>query len=323
MYALSADIGGTNSRIRLMEFAQGDEKILCSEQYLNKNFGDLNSVIQQFLDGSSVRLPIEHACIAVAGPVLNGAVKITNLPWSITEKGISKQFAIPSVQLVNDLAAAAYGIDYLAEEDFLNLQKGIAWENEPIVILGVGTGFGQTMMVRNDGKPQLFASEGGHIDFAPRNQLAADLLGYLWQKNLNVSVETVLSGNGLERTYSFLAERATGKRAPDMSAVNITQMARQGDELAVSAVTQFVGDLGAQAGNVAISYLATSGVYLVGGVISAIIDNLASGQFMEAFNDKGQMAFLTEMIPVNVILNQSLGLLGAAAILRNKFAAWE
>lgn len=319
MYALSADIGGTNSRIQLMENSRDAGSVVYSARYRNRGYDDLQSVIRQFLQESALRKPIDYACIAVAGPVIDGAVKITNLPWAVTERSISREFKIPTVRLVNDLVAAAYGIDFLGDEDMLTLQRGVARKSYPAVILGVGTGFGQAMMVRTGRGPQLFPSEAGHGDFAPRNQLSAELLSYLWQKRMDVSIETLLSGVGLERTFDFHLERSADYAGRSVSAAGIIELAKQGDEVAVAALSQFIDNLGAQAGNAALCYLAASGVYLVGGVISGLIDSLVNGPFLEAFNSKGKMAFLTESIPVKAILNENLGLLGAAAIVQNDF----
>jgi len=184
--------------------------------------------------------------------VVDGAAKITHLRWSVSEQHISRTFAIPEVLLVNDLGAAAYGIEELQEEDLLVLQGGRASEHGPAVVLGVGTGFGQAMMVRREGELQLFPSEGGHVDFAPRNRCSAELLSHLWRAGLHVSVETVLSGSGLESLYSFLLERSTGSPGSAVTAAGIIELAVPGAKTAKSTFTQFVGDLGAQAAHAAL-----------------------------------------------------------------------
>ena len=318
MYALSGDIGGTNARIRLIEIVHGAARVLRTERYLSEDFDDFSSVLEKFLNDACADIPIEHVCIAAAGLVIDGTVKFTNLNWQISEKSLSQRFNIPSVELVNDLVAAAHGIDELESQDFVELQKGASRNHEPMAIIGVGTGFGQAMIDRSKGALRVFGSEGGHANFAPRNQLAVDLLRHLWREKSHVSVETVLCGSGLERIYNFLLNRSEVRAPSKTCAEAIVRLAGEGDETAKLAVTQFVGDLGAQAGNAAISYLATSGVYIVGGMISSLNYKLAAEQFLPAFNDKGPMSFLTERIPVRLVQNKDIGLLGATAIARNR-----
>jgi glucokinase len=252
----------------------------------------------------------------------DGKVNPPNLRWTVDPVSVAKTLELPSVSLLNDLEAAAYGIFTLTPDEFLVLNEGIVRRPGNKVLIAAGTGLGETIIF-DDGKNYYpLASEGGHADFAARNELEIELLRYLIGQFGRVSYERVVSGPGLANIYDFLKERAdpsvpgwfTEKiaNAEDRSAV-ISQAALAGDpEIAVKALDLFVSSYGAEAGNLALKAKAIGGVYVGGGIAPKMLDKLKDGTFMQAFNDKGRYRELVSSIPVYVVLNEKAALRGAA-----------
>ncbi|MEX0618921.1 MAG: glucokinase [Pseudohongiellaceae bacterium] len=318
MLALVGDIGGTRSRLRLLDLAADNVKILFHREYSTNEFDTFTAVVHRFLEDTQSSAAPDYACIAAAGPMTGRTLQLTNVPWLLDADGLSSELGIVSVTLLNDLVAAAHGVDYLQPKDVRTLQAGSRDDRRPGVILGVGTGFGQAMFVRTSNSFEVYGTEGGHVDFAPATPMAVELLQYLWPTLDHVSVETVLSGPGLERVYAFMSRRANRPAKGVTTAATITEMAVDGDTVARDTIDQFVALLAAQAGNIALQTLPCSGVYLVGGTIVPLLGYLLPEAFAVPFNGKGVMSSLLRQIPVSLILNQDVGIMGAGGYLVRK-----
>ena len=319
MRVLAGDIGGTNARLAIVEL--GDRPRIVAEQTVpSQEIRDFPALIRRFL--SAARPRPERACLGLAGPVSNGQVSGTNLPWTVNERELSDALGIPQVRLINDFEAVGHGIERLAETDFLVLQAGTPDPRGAIGLIGAGTGLGVGFLVRSDGGYSVQPSEGGHATFGVEGVRDWELFRFLGERYGHVSAERVISGPGLVDLYDFvggLAVRRQADAAGEDPAAAITRYALAGSEPhAVAALELFVDAYGAAAGNLALTVLATGGVYLAGGIARHIASNLAKGRFIEAFRRKGRMHPLLERIPVRLILNPDVGLLGAAAAVQSR-----
>lgn len=289
---LAADVGGTKSLLALFEQgAPAFELRLASSEFL-----DFESLLARFLDDARAALgaapAIEAACLGVAGPVRDELMRVTNLPWTIDAARLRSRFAIGRLELMNDFAAAAWGVGALAPQDLVTLQEGVPLVDAPRLVLGAGTGFGVAYVVH--GVP--VAGEGGHGGFAPAGIEQDALWRFLHERLGRVQLEDVVSGPGLARIHEFM----TGERvAPE--------------DAAAQALDLFVACFGAAAGDHALNVMARGGVYVAGGIAVRILPRLAAGGFLAAFNDKGGFAEHTRRMPVHVVTNERVGLLGAAA----------
>lgn len=318
---LAGDIGGTKTLLQLCRFSSGGEcRIIHEERYDSKAHGGLAPLLRAFMNAASSAAVPAAACFGVAGPVEGRRAGLTNLPWQIDAAEISREFGIPAVRLINDFEAIGYGIEALVPGDLVTLQEGKAGGNLNRVVIGAGTGLGVGLLVwRGDGY-EVLASEGGHVDFAPQDDLQIGLWRHLSQQFGHVSYERLLSGGGLFHIYSFL--RDSGRvESPELRlamqagdpAATIAGFALRGeDPLAMLALDTFTAIYGAQAGNLALTMLAGGGVYVAGGIAPKIIDRIKEGGFMRAFLNKGRYANFMATVPVHVVMNQKAGLLGAA-----------
>lgn len=323
MNILCGDIGGTKTRLAVYTLDHFPEPI-AENSYLSRNFSSLTEVVHKFL--SDLDLSITHAAFGLAGPVSERSCKITNLPWEINADKMEHELQIPSVHLVNDLEATAYGISALEESDFLTLQQGSAKPAGNRAVIAAGTGLGQAGIFWDDSKHIAFATEGGHCDFAPGNELEFNLLSTLKQDNNNVCWEDILSGPGLVSIYSFLLdsdqhskpEWLNANQDTGTAAETITNLANDKlDPTAVKTLELFSRLYGAEAGNLALKHMATGGVFLGGGIAPKIVNWLQQPQFLEAFCQKGKMHSLMQSIPVQVILNDRAALYGPALYLKD------
>ena len=261
------------------------------------------------------------ACFGVAGPVRNGRVEASNLPWIIESKRLAEELDLKKALLINDLEANAWGIAFLDPADLVSLNqvKGTPVGNQAVI--SAGTGLGEAGMYWDGTKHLVFASEGGHADFAPRNELETELLRYLRVRFGHVSYERIVSGPGLVNVFNFLRDTGRGVEpkwlADEMlhsdPAAAISRAAIDGKcGLSEQAIDLFVSIYGAEAGNLALKIMATGGIYLGGGIAPKMLPKLAGPLFMEGFLSKGRMQHLLEAIPVRVITNDKVALLGAA-----------
>jgi len=324
MKILSADIGGTKARFQFAEFKNNKLSVIAIKRYASNDYTSILTLIEKFMQAIDEPISnIDTACFAVAGPIMNGQVQLTNLPWGIDEKEVSKVFNIDKVRLLNDFRAVGYAIEALAPENVYLLQKGLPEVHAPKAILGAGTGLGVATMHWNGRRYTVSATEGGHVDFAPVDDVQIQLLQYLRKKYHRVSAERVLSGRGLVHIYQFvrdnpiLNEEENPKVQYEMvkrdPAAVISEYAKtHKDPLAMRAMEIFVKAYAAQVGNLALMSLPFGGLYIAGGIAPKILSQLTEGAFMERYVDKGRMSQLLTRIPLHVILDQDVELKGSA-----------
>lgn len=315
MRVLAGDIGGTNARLAIVELDR-TVRIVAEQTVPSQEVKAFTPLLERFLAAAEPR-PV-RACLAVAGPVVDGQVSGTNLPWTVSERELSELLRIPSVRLINDFEAVGYGIGRLAEADFLILQAGAADPRGAVGLIGAGTGLGEGFLVRSGEGYSVQPSEGGHATFAVESERDWALFTYLGERYGHVSTERVISGPGLVDLYAFVGGRESRLHADlageDPAAAISRQALAGSDPRAVEALDLFVEAFGAAAGNLALTILATGGIYLAGGIARHVARKLGEGSFMAAFRRKGRLHTLLERIPVRVILNPDVGLLGAAVV---------
>jgi len=319
MRVLVGDIGGTNARLAVADLAGGAPRIVKEQRYRSGDAPGLAPIVRRFLDGAGER--IERACFGIAGPVVDGECRTPNLPWTVSARELARDISIPSTCIINDFVAAAHGVDCLGPGDLVTLQGGHPAEHGTIALIGAGTGLGEGFLVWDGTRYRVHASEGGHADFAASDEATWRLRSSLVDDSGRVSWERVLSGPGLARLYHHLAANSFAPEHLDLRremeeddpAAVVTGHALEGDDpISVKALEVFMAAYGAQAGNLALTVLATGGVYLAGGIAPRIVAKLGDGTFIRAFRNKGRMAELMERIPVHVIVSPDVGLLGAA-----------
>jgi glucokinase len=316
---LAGDIGGTNARLAFFEPSNGHFSLVSASIFPSREYSGLDEIVAKFVDTANLRP--SAACFGVAGPVRNGRVEASNLPWIIDGQRLSDELRLDKAVLINDLEANAWGISCLAPEDVVSLNqvKGTPIGNQAVI--SAGTGLGEAGMYWDGSQHHIFACEGGHSDFAPRNEIEMDLLRYLHGRFGHVSYERIVAGPGLVNVFHFLRDTGRGVEPKWLSeemttsdpAAAISRAAIDGkDPLSEQAVDLFVSIYGAEAGNLALKLLATGGVYLGGGIAPKLLAKLAGPLFMQAFISKGRMQPLMESMPVKVITNDKTALLGAA-----------
>jgi glucokinase len=317
---LCGDIGGTKVELALYERSGGRLVERRARRVRTEDGPDLESLVRTFLDGDEKT--IASAAFGIAGPVVDERVVGANLPWEVDARALARHTGIARVTVVNDLAATAVGLTALEPSELRVVHPGRARLGGPVAVVAAGTGLGVACLAFADGVPVALASEGGHADYAPRSALDVELLHWLAAKfGGHVSWERIVSGPGLSHLYEFLKETgredepewlAEARRDGDPSAA-IT--AADGEAaIATHALDWFVEHYGAAAGNVALTFGATGGVALAGGIAPKLADRLTEPRFTEAFLDKGRLRPFLESIPVSIILNERTGLLGAALI---------
>ncbi|PZD75164.1 Glucokinase [Acaryochloris thomasi RCC1774] len=317
---LAGDIGGTKTILRLNQVEGDTTQTLAESTYPSADFDHLNPMIETFLATVDGERP-QVACLAIAGPVLNDTCQLTNLSWQLNGRQMEKALEIPRIHLMNDFAAIGYGILALKDDDLKTLQDQPIQAQSNIAVLGAGTGLGEALLVWQQENYQVLAIEGGHTDFPARNELEIGLLQYLQGKHGRISVERVVSGQGIYAIYEYLRDTHF---APESAAVKIAMESqdptavvgqyglKNSDPLCTKAVEIFVSAYGAEAGNLALKSLPFGGLYIAGGVAPKLLPKLQDGLFLDSFLDKGRMEKLLKTIRVSVILNPKVGLMGAA-----------
>jgi glucokinase len=316
---LAGDIGGTNARLAYFQPQNGHLRLVSERVYPSREHSELGEIVTQFLDDSGERP--EVACFGIAGPVHNGRVETSNLPWVIEQSRLSKQIHTPATLLINDLEASAWGIGALASTDLVSLNKvnGPAIGNQAVI--APGTGLGEAGLFWDGRNHHVFACEGGHCDFGPQTEEQIELLRYLRKRFGHVSYERVLSGPGLVNVYEFLRDGSPDKESPEFAATlrktdpaaAISKAALAGSNaLAQKALEIWISVYGAEASNLALKTMATGGLFLAGGISPKVLAGLTGPLFMQSFLDKGRLRALVEVIPVQVVTNEKAGLLGAA-----------
>jgi glucokinase len=284
----------------------------------SRDYRGFEGVLREFLKG---KMEIEAACFGVAGPVIDGKVTATNLPWRVDLGLLQKELSLERLTLINDLVANAYGISVLKKADYTVLNSGKVKKGNAVLI-SAGTGLGEAILFWNGKQHIPSASEGGHVEFGPRNELEMKLFQYLFNRFGHVSYERVLSGTGLGHIYQFLRDSRSFGREPkwlsqeikqeDPAAVISKNAELKRSRLCGKALDMFASIYGAAAGNLALQVMAVGGVYVGGGIAPKIIWKLKEGTFMEAFKNKGRLSEIVAYIPVKVIMNEKAALLGAA-----------
>ena len=346
MTILAGDIGGTKTILRLASAEVSDTghampflTTLWERKYVSKAFADLVPMVNQFFkdaaDSSVSISAVDSACFGIAGAIAHNASELTNLSWLLSGERLQRELNIPRVSLINDFAAIGYGIAGLQGGQLATLQAGAPDPAAPVAIIGAGTGLGEGYLIPDpDGMLRAFPSEGGHTDYAPQSDLDFQLLNYLRERYSlpRISVERVVSGTGIASIYQFFRDTNPGEESSAMAdiyhiwaremgkkdktvdlAAAVSKAAQAGDDfLCEQTMNLFMSAYGAEAGNLALKLLPYGGLYLAGGIAAKILPLLQQGAFMKAFSRKGRMRPLLERIPVHVILDPKVGLIGAA-----------
>ncbi len=331
-YILAADIGATKTDIGLFCALDGNLQRVVVQRFGSCGEVEFLRRVKDFLAAQLSSGILRAVCFGVAGPVVAGRVEATNLGLKLDEKSLRKELSCPQLFLVNDLFATAAAIPTLESRDFAILQIGDDTNinsGSPVAIMAPGTGLGMAFLLGGE-KLNILASEGGHADFAPRDEAEVELWRYLKKRFGRVSCERLLSGPGLVNIFDWLKNReaAGGSNRVDISGLSHTELggaevvaaAAAGDRVALAAISYFTAILGGVAGDLVLSGMAAGGLCLAGGIPGKIINYLRQGQFINAFNAKGRMSNWIKQVPVKVVLNQETALLGAAWIALDRSA---
>jgi glucokinase len=334
-YLLAGDIGGTNTRLRLVR-AESPALSEFEYSYPSQAYPNLLDIAKEFIATAQTQLGTEirisAACFAIAGAVIERASYLPNLDWHINADELQKALNMPHVELINDFVAIGYGIPHLPPADLQTLQIGQPQLNSPKAVIGAGTGLGEGFLIHNGTDYQVIPSEGGHTDFAARSSQEFEFVQYLCNqlKIDRISNDRVISGRGIVAMYQFFRDTANISENPEIASVValwesqtekladpaalISAMAiAKTDALAQATMQMFISAYGAEAGNLAIKILPYGGLYIAGGIAAKNLPLLTDGTFITAFNHKGRVSDLVGNIPVYIILNSQVGLIGAAA----------
>jgi glucokinase len=317
---LAGEIGATRTRLAAFETEGHRLSCVVEKDYASHDYPGLAEILPQFIRSEGIG--VHSACFGVAGPVQHGRSKISNLPWTIDSVEVAKLLKLPFVGLLNDLEAYAYGIDALESKDFITLSEGSEDAEGNRAVISAKTGLGVAGLFWDGFRHHPFPCEGGHADFAPRNDLQMELLAYLLKKFGRVSAERILSGPGIKNIYDFLRDSHKADEpaalhdqmaaAPDAPAL-ISQLAAQGNApICDQTMSLFVSVFGAETGNCALHYMTTGGIFIGGSIAAKNVAKMQEPVFMESFLDKGRMGALLKDMPVKIILNDDCGLVGAA-----------
>lgn len=325
MMILAGDIGGTKTNVALLETdGRSVGAVVAQQKFPSADYDSLEKIVAEFL--AAERSPaLTHACFGVAGPVVDGRVDATNLKWDVSAEALAGLLGIHRVSIINDLEATAYGIEALTPQQLYTLNEGDTARGGNRALIAAGTGLGMAGIVRHEGHYQPVPSEGGHMDFAPRNELEMKLFEYLLKQEEfdgHVSYERVLSGPGFFNIYSFLRDTnyadepawlaaEIADESDDSAAVSAAALAGK-SELAMKTLEMFVDIYGAMAGNLSLLMIATGGCYVGGGIAPKIIEKLKDGAFLASFTAKGRFRPMLSNMPVHVILDDHTALYGAA-----------
>lgn len=319
---IAGDIGGTKTDLAIYSSESGPHAPLAEKEVHSADYPSLQAMVAEFL--AQVKMPVHVASFDVAGPVINGHVKTTNLPWMLDEGSLARDLNLQSVHLMNDLEAVAMAVPLLRAADVVTINEGKPLPNGPIAIIAPGTGLGESFLTWDGSRYVAHSSEGGHSSFAPTSERQIRLLEYLWQRFDHVSVERVCSGIGIPNIYDYLRDVERMPERPEVAALIASVSDRtkvivgaaldphKPSELCKKTVDMFVSILASEAGNLALKVLATGGIYLAGGVARHLVSVLQEPPFMQALAEKGRFRELVGRIPVHVITTRA-ALVGAAS----------
>lgn len=319
---LAGDIGGTKTNLAVFPLDIEPRVPLVEATFPSVQYESLEALVHEFLGQNNFH--IDRACFGVAGPVVDGRAKITNLPWSMDEHRMQEILHIPIVRLLNDLDAMAHAVPFLESIDIRTLNAGTPVPNGTLAVIAPGTGLGEAYLTWDGNHYNPHPSEGGHTDFAPTNAAEMEMLRYLLGRFAHVSYEHICSGIGLPNIYAYYRDvagmtepewlRAQLASANDMTPIIVSAALDQTKDCEICTVTlsTFVSVLGAEAGNLALKVLANGGVYIGGGIPPRILSYFENAAFLQAFEAKGRFKEMLSNIPVHLITNPKLALLGAA-----------
>ena len=317
---LAGDIGGTKTNLALYTYKDGALEIQVQHQFVSQKYQNFSDVIEEFISSYKIE-NIEAVCLGIAGPIINGVCKTTNLPWTIDSKELQIVCNTSKVKLLNDLEATAYGMLYLNEDEFVDVNPNGKKVDANRAVIAAGTGLGEAILFYNGENYYPIGSEGGHCDFAAQNSLQDELLVWMRKRHPeHVSVERLVSGIGIYTIYEFLKEKNFAKESKIMLELNesddknamVTKCALEGDTLCTKAIKIFVEIYGAEAGNLALKSLSLGGVYIGGGIAPKILPFLLDGNFLNAFAAKGRFQETLMNMQIKISLNQNTALLGSA-----------
>ena len=334
-YLLAGDLGGTKTLLRLVK-AESPDRSEFEYIYKSQEYTSLVSIAQEFLAAARTKfgskIVVQAACLAIAGAVIDRGSYLPNLDWHISADELQRELKIPHVELINDFAAVGYGIALLPSQDLHIIQTGNPQQNAPRAVIGAGTGLGEGLLIHNGTDYQVIPTEGGHTDFAVRSIQEFEFCQYLCrqQQVSRISNDRVISGRGIVAIYQYLRDSSHLQEHPEIAslvklwesqtdpladpAALISAMAiAKTDPLAQSTMQMFITAYGVEAGNLALKSLSYGGLYIAGGIAAKNLPLLTDGTFTTAFNDKGRVSDLLGNIPIYVILNPQVGLIGAAA----------
>jgi glucokinase len=318
---LAGDIGGTKTDLAIFSHEAGPHSPLVQEEVHSADYPSLETLAAEFL--KKVKMPVERACFDVAGPVIDGRAKVTNLPWTMNEGSLANDLNLKSVRLMNDLEAVARAIPVLRPGDVTTLNVGQPVPYGAIGVIAPGTGLGESFLTWDGTKYVAHGSEGGHTDFAPTDERQIGLLRYMLGRFDHVGIERVCSGIGIPNIYDYLRDVERIPESPEITRliaaskdrtatiVNSAVDPNNPSKLCAATVDTFISILASEAANVALKVLATGGMYIGGGVPLHMLSALRGPHFMESFKRKGRFAELMMRIPVHIVLTRA-ALLGAA-----------
>jgi len=316
-YFLAGDVGGTKTLLSISSAVECAH--LLQKSYQSSAYGGLAEMVDAFLAEAGIR-NIDSACFALAGPVTGRVVKLTNLPWVVDGDALAARFAIKRVSLVNDFEAVGYGVAALQPADLVTLQAGDEQAQGVRLLVGAGTGLGVAFLTSQADAYRVLPSEGGHMDFAPADDMQCLLLRYLQHRHGHVSYERIVSGPGLISIFEFMRDTLLAIPSPQLlaaidegdAAAAISRFAQQGNEtIARMTVDLFLSVYGAFAGNLALAVLPRGGIYVAGGIAEKMAAQMQGGEFMKTFLSKGRFGGLLATLPLHIVLNPNVGLLGA------------
>ncbi len=336
---LAGDIGGTKTLLRLAHKHSDKLEALYEQRFASASYASFTDVLREFLETAKIHLGdlpnLSGACLGIAGPVRDRRSQLTNLGWSFDSDRLAEEFNIAHVSLINDFVAVGYGVLGLQPNDLYTLQKGNVKERSPIGVIGAGTGLGEAYLGWNGDRYEVYATEGGHTDFAPRNELEIELLQYLQKRHDRVSVERVVSGMGIVAIYQFLRDRQFAPESAEVAekvrlwesgdlnadvAAAIANAALNNyginsetnvDHLATQTMQMFVEAYAVEVGNLALKLIPNGGLYIAGGIAPKILPLFQDGKFLQILKNKGRVNSVLEDIPIHIVLNPEVGLIGA------------
>jgi glucokinase len=336
---LAGDIGGTKTLLRVAEKNSDGFTVLYEQRFAGASYVSFSDVLHEFIETVKINLGelplLSAACFGIAGPVRDRRSQLTNLGWSFDSDRLAEKFNIANVSLINDFVAVGYGVLGLQPHDLHTLQKGKVVERSPIGVIGAGTGLGEAFLGWNGDRYEVYPTEGGHTDFAPRNALEIELLQYLQKRHDRVSVERVASGTGIVAIYQFLRDRQISPESAELAekvklweagdlnvdvAAEIANAALTNyginsetnlDHIATQTMQIFVEAYAAEVGNLALKLIPNGGLYIAGGIAPKILPLLQDGTFLQILKNKGRISPVLEDIPIHIVLNPEVGLIGA------------